>query len=83
MGPQLGCRASAAAVEAGAGLNPNGVCGEGTQVMKGLLGGGAFRQLQRRGPDETVTCQRWYASCYERDPTGGTLGEAARGSPEC
>lgn len=62
MGPQLRCRPSAAAVETGAGLNPNGVCGEGSQVMKGLLGGRAFRQLQGRGTDETVTCQRWHIS---------------------
>lgn len=68
MGPQLCCRPSAAAVETGAGLNPNGVCGEGSQVMKGLLGGSAFRQLQGRGTDETVTCQRWDASCCEWDP---------------
>lgn len=61
MGPQLGRRPSAAAVETGAGLNPNGICGEGSQVMKGLLGGHAFRQLRERGPNETVTCQRWYS----------------------
>lgn len=54
-GPQLGCWPSAAAVEAGAGLNPDGIRGEGSQVMKGLLGGHAFRQLQERGADETVS----------------------------
>ena len=35
----------AAAVEAGAGLDPNGVGGEGPQAVKSLLGGQAFGQL--------------------------------------
>lgn len=79
MGPQLSCRPSAAAVETSASLNSNGVCGEGSQVMKGLLGGHAFRQLQGRGPDETVTSQRQGS----HDPMPGTLGEAMRYSAEC
>ena len=45
LGSQL-CRwPFAAAVEAGAGLDPNGVGGEGPQAVKSLLGGQAFGQL--------------------------------------
>lgn len=49
------CWPSTAAAETGAGLNHNGICGEGSQVIKGLLHGCAFRELQERGPNGTVS----------------------------